>query len=289
MPPLSLNADDEVVHLEAPQIYLDQWVSDRAYADMIVADTRDLGLLPPGVRFVSSSRTHVFVEEAPRTHTITVRINDLELIRDDPDEDDPADAAYLHAYNGGATQDGWGTFTLPFPWITYIIRIDPFAARVEWIFTHIAPLSRRSGQDYLCYLPLPNVYTTGKICFPPEPSVTTRQPRSTAESINAAIDQFWSSAFNQEVYDYVNSYIWLFLHNGLQSALSVWKKWEQMTIDDVLALPWAPIISVRDQIAHIESENRIGAGLHHANPRQALLMALAPFHHLSHLRVDSPP
>lgn len=312
LPAISINADDEVVHLEAPEIYINEWVSDPGFAEMMQRETRDLGLLPSGVRYISSNRSHLVIEEAPRHRTINIRVEDDD-VRDSSEDEDADHAVYLSAYEEAevASRDGWGSYTLGFPWITYVVRIDPFAAKVEAIYCANASMpTYKAAHHSLCYLPLPNVYSSGKICYPPgslrKEALGHRRTSelTVGELVNAAIDEFWSSAFNQEVSEFKDSHTWVHLHNcavligskgegdgdleqfGPGQKL-IWKFWESLDLRAVVAgLPWVGVIHAGDMVAMLEAEN--ANQIHHVNPTQGLLHALLPFHHLQQLRVYQP-
>lgn len=195
-------------------------------AQMQSLGTQSTGVLPPGVRWVSSSGRQVLFERPPRRAR-------LQYSPKPANDNDPK----------------WRDVEIELPWQVYaIVFSNDF--QIRSLTTYAAQHQLTSFDDYLGLMPLPNTHQDGHFCLPAsQPSA-----ESLAEAIQNAYQMMWHSKFNMDVWD--------LMHQGLISARPrimvaeptvptapkasrLLKRWEELTRDEVLKIvDWPQMTTV---------------------------------------------
>lgn len=134
------------------------------------------GLMPPGLKWVSGSRSYWLFQYPPRYQTIIFH------------------NAQAHRVNQRTRKEN---FELILPWTAMLVELDAtlFPDRV-WIFALEGPL--QSFSDIIGVMPLPNLYPNAQVCFP-ENARALGSPQDIGEAINLAYEIAWSSYSNIDI------------------------------------------------------------------------------------------
>lgn len=146
-------------------------VSNTLTRRFFAGSTRDLGLLPPAVRWMAADSSAFIVERPPTFHTVMFNThNDAEL-----------------------------KFTIPVPWTVYGLKFKSEALDGLVMMTlNTRPTAINSKYDPLFEAKYPNIFATAdNVCFSPE--LENTQFDTTADAINTCVGGYWSSMFNSEL------------------------------------------------------------------------------------------
>ena len=195
-------------------------VSKKAFIKALKNDIApEVGLLPPGVRWVSPSHKIWVFERAPETITIEHAAAFLDEVDDDTER---------------------RTYDLRMPWLAYVVDLDQ-TYYPESIFVYALNGPIRDRRDFIGVLPLSNFSTAGKLCQPHRGQVN-EQPKSIGEGLMLAYRMVWSSGFNM---DLDANFHWclglkkpLSLFSGRQTyhPRDITRAWERLTDAQVEAI-----------------------------------------------------
>ena len=171
-------------------------VSSKSFLTALKNDLApQVGLLPPGVRFVTPSKKLWLFERAPETITIDYGNDILENISDETTR---------------------MAYTIRLPWLAYLVDLDQ-TYYPDSIFVYALRHSICSASDQLGVLPLSNFSTGGKLCQPHR-SLVEDVPTTIGEGLQLAYQMVWSSGFNR---DLDANFAWC---RGLKKPYSIFKK-----------------------------------------------------------------
>lgn len=249
--------------------------------DALVAKLAELGmpstgLLPANVLWISSTGRQVLFERPPRRITITYTPNTV------------------HEINDGDAQAPI-TLSLPLPWTIYAAIFDrDYHVRNLKLYASNAQIT--SMDQYLSYLPLPNLYEDCRFCLPEydggydeddefcceanedgddcdcelqdDPhDIHVPQTPNLAGAIMSAYQKVWSSNFNHDLVETVgivgNQGRPLVLFPSGPTAMThnevrkMMLRWEQLELSQVAMVgDWRPATSVLGAIQQLQSANQ---------------------------------
>lgn len=204
-------------------------VNQEKYLELVLPDSK-LPLLPQNVRWCSSDRRSLLVEEPPGYKEIVFRKG--------------AKLDMKHKVS---------EVKLPMPWLYYGISPDknkqPF---VSHLFGSPFPLGS-SKYSALYFIPIPNVFKYGAICTHTLTEEISDLPYHL--QVNRAIGEFWDSIFNHDVNHYSASRLFNYMHKkayslGTSDCFVWWEKQTPETICDISLDYWDPI-TTSDKIGQI--------------------------------------
>lgn len=210
--------------------------ADEAMDKVIAIKTRKVGVLPPVVRYISSTGRFILLERPPQIMNFKYYGRDKNNI----------DGAQLQEYD------------LPLPWTQYAIGLDHLN-RPYFTYVFCTPRAIQKLSDTLHVLPLPNCEANAKFCTPyPEWDQTETEPWSISEGINTAYATIWNSNFNTDIVtNILGAYrarkpSAIFAGKGRRAEVpkgkapkpsNLFKRWEEFTMDDVSRwLDWVPAV-----------------------------------------------
>jgi len=180
----------------------------------------DLGLLPPAIRWISSTQRVVVFERPP-----TVQFIEIALAR----RDDIYESTETNSYH------------LPMPWTVYYVLFDDFFNPVMvQVFCRNEPINDWANRVYM--LPLLNLYLDSTLC---NPIFERFEPCSNlAEGIQYAYNMVWNSGWNLDLMDSVNHCMGFGIpcspsgSKSLNTLANYFRSWEKMSILDILETEW---------------------------------------------------
>ena len=207
-----------------------------------ISTSCNVDVLPPHTVWVSPKRKSILVQRPPEYRNVSIRDDgapecycyDGECGICTGEYDD-----YIQAHHANA--EGWGTYRLPLPWVTYVFDVNQYQVTLYRIFASCTPIE--DTNQLLGFLILPNVYEGGGLCAGNVGLGISRNTLSVAEATGEAMENFWGSAFNADVTNYLDSLVYSNL--GLRGANDYeetidnpFKVWERLDLEEVLQLPW---------------------------------------------------
>ena len=206
---------------------------ERKNADKLIdllqdAGRKDLGLLPPAIRWISDSQRVVVFERPP-----TVQLVEMAMARRD-------DIQYFTEISH---------YSLPIPWTVYYVLFDEYFNPVMvQVFCRNEPITDWSSPVYM--LPMLNLYFDSSLC---NPIFEKFEPcENLSEGVQAAYNMVWNSGWNLDLVDTVN----YCMERGVPTApsgsksrdsmINYFKSWEKMSILQILETDWKePKMDVR--------------------------------------------
>lgn len=223
-----VHADDSLPPIaKVPQERLLQQVNDDLFTPV--------GLLPPVVKWYSQSKRFWLFERPPRIVTLT----------------------YSHAMKksieGGAKITPL-EYNIPLPWQAYLVEVDRRGhPHFIWVYALHGPIM--SDDDIIGLLPLPNFYTTGRLCTPDEANHLSSEPMPIARALDEAYRLCWDSGSNADMtfaltqtrnfgqpYTLVNA---LYSSLGVRAMLA---RWATTEMSEVESWTFAPPHGIYDDI-----------------------------------------
>lgn len=196
-----------------------------------LSESKDSGVLPPVVRWVSPQRKYAILERPPQT----------------------LDVHYYGVKAGLVSKAKLQEHTIALPWTVYCVGFDAYMRPSEtYVFASTGPIKDINHQLFV--LPLTNTYANGRFCLPnlPEATLAMDKPWSMGEGLNASFGQVWMSNFNTDITDTcINS------HRNRRPAIfypddpkinyakikpaNILKRWSQLSIEEVVAIEDWPL------------------------------------------------
>jgi hypothetical protein len=189
---------------------------------------KDLGLLPPAIRWISDSQRVVVFERPP-----SVQLVDIAMARRDD----------IHYFTDV------GHYSLPIPWTVYYVLFDEYFNPVMiQVFCRNEPITDWSSRLFM--LPMLNLYFDSSLC---NPIFEKFEPcENLAEGVQSAYNMVWNSGWNLDLIDTVT----YCMSKGIPSApsgsksidsiINYFRSWEKMSILDILETEWMePKMDVR--------------------------------------------
>lgn len=224
-------------------------VGDRPYLRSLHRKPIELNLLPPGVLWMSKTRSNMIIQEPPQIRMISVRHRmQPGCVCDGYDEETDEYEEVCELCSGDyqdlieshqGESEGWGNYLIPVPWVLYCITLNKRYASISSI--HVSNVEIANEDQVVSTLPLPNVYTHGELCAG-NAEIQVMRTENTQETINKCIDGFWSSTFNYDVQEYTGCTVYEEIvadippkewHDG-----SFFEAWEKLSLEESLRLPW---------------------------------------------------
>lgn len=257
----SSSKETKLIHMGRAGVSVSTEDFFKAWADDIAPDS---GLLPPVVRWVSTSR-RIWLFERPPTH-ITISHHNLK-----PNRITEASAQ--------------ASYDLPLPWTAYLVELDAMYYP-EHIFVYALGNSISSAGDIIGILPLANFYSTGKLCPPPREGFD-KGPKNVGEGLALAYQMVWSSGFNL---DLATGPAWCIgqrrpkaifsqipgVDGGSISPAMIMSAWSKLSLEEVTRIPdWMyPMNFSRDITAEIGQSMASISARYPGNTQTPLYQAL---------------
>ncbi len=130
------------------------------------------------------------------------------------------------------------SFNLWFPWMEHFLLFSPSDFRLieAKVFARNNPIE--DSRSLLGQLPLPNQYNDNSFCLPQEVFEVCHDTLS--EAIDFAYSSIWSSPFNREVLNQLDTQQSIFTGKvgqmTIPQSLKMYTTWENMSLDQVLNL-----------------------------------------------------
>lgn len=181
------------------------------------------GLLPPMVRWVSSSGHYAILERPPHRRRI----------------------AFCNTTKGRVTAEKTTIYDVAIPWSVYAVGFQhDDRATPTLIYVYFAPHQLQSNDDMLFLPPLSNVYGDGRFCLP---NTSALKP-TLGGGLQAAVEVIWSSGFNLDMHDAVSRCInskkpsiFFDTTKPARSVKAMMNRWSKLSMAEVLAIDdWYP-------------------------------------------------
>jgi hypothetical protein len=181
---------------------------------------KDLGLLPPAIRWISNTQRIIVFERPP-----TVQFVEIAMARRDDIN------SLTQVVN----------FSLPIPWTVYYVLFDEcFNPVMVQVFCRNEPITDWSSKVLM--LPMLNLYFDSTLC---NPRFEKYEPcENLAEGVQYAYNMVWNSGWNLDLVDTVNYCMASGVpcapsgSHSTNSLLNYFRSWEQMSILDILETDW---------------------------------------------------
>lgn len=140
--------------------------------DFMAGSIKELGLLPPAVRWISADSRAFIVERPPATHTVR----------------------HSRLVGGDAT-----AYTIPVPWTVYGLKFKNDSMEgLEVMYMFVRPYHITTKYDALFTAYYPNIYGgSSKVCVSEE--LQGEHFGSVFNAINVCVEGFWTSQFNEDL------------------------------------------------------------------------------------------
>jgi len=191
------------------------------YKNMVNLDRKDLGLLPPAVRWISDNQRIAVFERPPTVQFVEIAFDKKDNIN--------SSTSVL-------------SFSLPIPWTVYYVLFDDYNNPVTVrVYCRNEPLY--SWDDRVYMLPMLNLYYDSTLC---NPIFENFEPCETfADGIHAAYNMVWNSGWNLDLSDTVEYSMRTGIPSALSSGTSIknhlnfFKSWEKLSLLNVLETRWS--------------------------------------------------
>lgn len=168
--------------LNAPSANSTMILEDKFLETMASSDAKNIGFMPPAVRYVSLSQKVLIFEGLPGFKTISFSSKPKNLVK---------------------PNNTW-TYNIAVPWQLYVVNFDSSFRIVNlYAFYTKGPINNLNAQLYK--IPLTNVYSDGRICMP-KIKDTASKNEDLGVMVADAVARFWSSSFNMDLYDNLSHY-----------------------------------------------------------------------------------
>lgn len=201
-----------------------------------------IDVLPPNTVWVSPKRNSLIMQRPPEYRTVSIRENGTpECYCSEEGECNICTGDYsdsIEHHHGIA--EGWDTYRLPMPWVTYVFTVGKTSVSLIRIFANPGPLV--SPTQILGFMPLPNLYSNGGICAGSASLEAPRTDQSVSQAVGEILESFWGSAFNGDIRNDETSEIFRAIDDiskdSEETIYDLYKVWERLEIEEALQLPW---------------------------------------------------
>lgn len=175
----------------------------------------EIGFMPPAVRYVDMASRVIVFEAVPQVKKIS--LSNVAKHR--------VDKFNTSIYN------------IAVPWQIYIATFDiQMNLATLKIYYSKGPIESFDHQLYS--VPLFNVYDDGRVCLPDHPGEYYKQNKNYCDLIVDAIEDFWMSSFNTDLWDNMNGDVLRFIRDRnvkILGDLSKTKKFDVYSLYDIYA------------------------------------------------------
>ena len=181
------------------------------------------GLLPPMVRWVSSTGHYAILERPPHRRRV----------------------AFCNTTKGRVTEQKTTIYDIAIPWSVYAVGFQADdKATPTLIYVYFSPRQLQSNDDPLFLPPLSNIYADGRFCLP----LTSAHKPTLGGGLQAAVEVIWSSGFNLDMYDAVSRCIshkrpsaFFNTPKPARSVKAMLNQWSKLSLEEVLQIEdWYP-------------------------------------------------
>lgn len=191
------------------------------YKSIVNLDRKDLGLLPPAVRWISDNQRIAVFERPPTVQFVEIAFDKKDNIN--------SNTSVL-------------SFSLPIPWTIYYVLFDDYNNPVTVrVYCRNEPLYSWGDKVYM--LPMLNLYYDSTLC---NPIFENFEPCETfADGIHAAYNMVWNSGWNLDLSDTIEYSMRTGIPSALSSGTSIknhlnfFKSWEKLSLLNVLETRWS--------------------------------------------------
>ena len=139
----------------------------------------ETGLIPPGLRWISPSKTFWLFESAPKLQQVIFHHGEA---------DEGHEGKKLYSY------------AVQLPWTAMLVEINlEFFPIRTWVFALEGPL--RDLKDKVGLLPLPNHYPCAQVCYPKDANLKANTVHNVGDAIRLAQEFAWYSYANEDITD----------------------------------------------------------------------------------------
>lgn len=164
-------------------------------------------------------------------------------------------------------------YDIPLPWLYYLVSFkDRYGSGMVsldgyWLVTQLFGSPKRIADldDHLCTLPLPNLYSS-RPCYYTEDccQVSAFKGRTHEQAILGALANWWMGGSNFDAFPYQHP---IYSHlikdmpeqGHINRAKAFFRRWEALSIDEMLELPWQPLQSTVRTSTRIKSLDAVTA------------------------------